>query len=62
MKNNVYQLPVVISRNRGLRAVWVETGLKNQPLACIWMEAKTSHGREPETSNEDPAGLCVYAG
>lgn len=58
MNTKTFHLP---APTRGLMPKWVATGQKNQPLACVWICANASSGREPQTRNEDPAGLCLCA-
>ena len=61
MNNKTFQLTASTGEREGLMPMWVATGQKNQPLVCIWIDANSSSGREPQTRNENPAGLCVCA-
>jgi hypothetical protein len=49
MKNKL----ILIRNTVRLTCVWVPTGDKNRPLACVWVETKTSQAANRASSAEE---------
>ena len=52
--------PVLVRGNR-LTRIWIETGRKTQPLACVWIDADACSRGDQNPSDADPVELCLCA-